>query len=249
MQYTRGLISPGAWRAALDEKPSDAYTKLGLAQALIARAFEAGADAEDDSCEAEFAILTECAETLASIEGLEGLSNCDALHYGATTARCASRLEDLGDPMLAISILSPAIAMLDERANRAGCAPCELFRDTSTRSGGDAQPTAHAHRPDFEPLNPEDTEPGELFARTFPLPAVSWQYMRATLAAVNGSALLSAGDLDRALTSLSHAALLAMVGAPLDYTRTADLSVAIGRRLEEALDLERALNGGAAQDF
>ncbi|WP_062202845.1 hypothetical protein [Demequina salsinemoris] len=244
MQYSRGLIGPAAWRAARDARPTDPYTRLGLAQALIVRAFEADADEVGDARGDELSILAECARTLASIDGLEGLSNCDALLYGSTTARCATRLSELGRPRLALTILAPAIALLDERAGKAGCAPCELFRDASPGSSNASAPqaTAHAARPDFVALSPEDTAPGELFTRQWPLPGVSWQYMRATLAATAGSALLLAGDHDRAIDELSHAALIAMVGAPLDYTRTAQLSEEIGRRLEEALDLEAALS-------
>jgi len=230
MQYSRGLRSPAAWRAALKLKPTDVSTRLGLAQALIAYSMEAVADGGDEG-----ALLGECAETLAQIGDVDNLSGCDTLLYAATAGRCAAALTALGRPRLALGVLAPAIHALENWADRAsivGC-PCKFAAEPTFKSDG---VTGHAPRPEFQPASWEDTEPGILFERPWPLPPVSWHYLRATLGAARGFALIDVGSPDRAIEELSEAALIALEGAPFDYTRTADLSVMIGGRLEALLE-------------
>lgn len=230
MQYSRGLRSPAAWRAALERQPTDIAVRLGLAQALIAYAMQAVADGED-----ELALLGECAETLALIDEVDDLDGCDTLLYASTAGRCASALTEAGRPRLALSVLAPAIHALDSWADRAsivGC-PCKFAAEPTFKDDG---VTGHAPRPDFQPVSWEDTAPGELFERPWPLPAVSWHYLRATLGAARGLALTCVGSVDAAIDALSEAALISLEGAPFDYTRTADLSVLIGGRLSALLE-------------
>ncbi len=234
MQYSRGLRSPAAWRAALRLQPSDISTRLGLAQALIAYSMEAAADGGDED-----ALLGECAETLAAIGKVDELSGCDTLLYASTAGRCAGALTDLGRPRLALGVLTPALHALESWADRAsivGC-PCKFDAEPTFKTQG---VTGHAPRPEFQPVNWEDTAPGELFERPWPLPAVSWHYLRAALGIARGQALVAIGSVGPAMEELSEAALIALEGAPFDYTRTADLSVLIGGELERLVTLAQS---------
>ncbi|WNM23510.1 hypothetical protein [Demequina capsici] len=230
MQYSRGLSSPAIWRAAMRQQPADISVRLGLAQALIAHSLEAEADGGDEE-----ALLGECAMTLCTIDNLDELSPCDAYLFAATASRCAAGLIAVGRPRVALAVLAPAMHALDSRsvlASIVGC-PCRYAAETAathTKANG------HAHRPGFIPVSVEDTAPGELFAMPWPLPPVSWHYLRASLGAATGHALSKTGDTARAVAELTDAALIALAGAPFDYTRTADLSVMIADRL--ALILE-----------
>ncbi|WP_084127309.1 hypothetical protein [Demequina sp. NBRC 110054] len=244
MQIGGDASSLDLWRKAVADHQDDAALKLGLARALVSHSIRAtcsGGDGAD--------LLAECAFTLCAIDDLEALTDPEALLFAGTAAGCASGLVTAGRPRLALGVLAPAAHVLDSRPDLAGIpTPQAKPQLPGTSEANDASEAkgralaASARRSEasqkfqsFTPYSPEDVAPGSVFSTPWPLPPVSWHYLRASVGVAMGCGLAAVGETEKAIAVHSDAMLTCFAGAPYDYARTVSLSATIGRRLEQLL--------------
>ncbi|MDN4473477.1 hypothetical protein [Demequina zhanjiangensis] len=245
MIQVSGSSDPAAWRAAVDAHPTDPSMRLGLARTLVSQSAKvtcAGGDGAE--------LLAECAFTLCGIGDLEGLTDGEAMLFAGTAAGCASGLLSAGRPRLALGVLTPAAHLLDARSDLAGTITpqakpalpgadpaAEVDRAARAKALVEEARTDESNRrfPNYAPRNPEDVAPGEVFETPWPLPPVSWHYLRASIGVAMGCSRAAVGEKDKALEDLSEAMLVAFAGAPYDYARTVSLSATIGRRMEQIM--------------
>ncbi len=245
MIQVSGSSDPAAWRAAMDERPTDPSIRLGLARALVSQSAKVTCAGGDGA-----ALLAECAFTLCGIGDLESLTDPEAMLFAGTAAGCASGLISAGRPRLALGVLTPAAHLLDARAELAGTVTpqakpvlpgtdpeVEVDRAARAKRLVEQARSSEASRafPNYAPRSPEDVAPGEVFETPWPLPPVSWHYLRASLGVAMGASRAAVGDKEQAIADLSEAMLVAFAGAPYDYARTVSLSATIGRRLEQVM--------------
>ncbi|WP_062202843.1 hypothetical protein [Demequina salsinemoris] len=244
MQIAGDASSLDLWRRAVLDNADDASLKLGLARALVSHSIRATCSGGDGA-----ELLAECAFTLCAIDDLEALTDPEALLFAGTAAGCASGLVTAGRPRLALGVLAPAAHVLDSRPALAGTATPQAkpqLPGTAAEDGSEAKGralAASARRSEasrrfqsFTPYSPEDVAPGTVFTTPWPLPPVSWHYLRASVGVAMGCGLAAVGETDKAIAEHSEAMLTCFAGAPYDYARTVSLSATIGRRLEQLLE-------------
>ncbi|WNM23511.1 hypothetical protein RN607_09255 [Demequina capsici] len=243
MQIGGGVNDPELWRQAVESRPWDPDMRLGLAKALVSHSIKVSCSGKDGS-----PFLAECAFTLCAVGDLDLLSSGQVMLFAGTAAGCASGLVTAGRPRLALGMLAAARYLLDSRSDLAGTsapqakpllpgseeeaeagsrAKSQALAASARRSGVARSAAAH------KPCSPEDDAPGAVFPTPWPLPVMSWHYLRASVALAEGCARAAVGEIDQAKADLSEALLVAFAGAPYDYARTVSLSSTIGRRLEQ----------------